>query len=104
MKREIYVVIAKAVDAAGSFNDLSGYPATFDSHTLNDDVEKANARAKASYYSACSAGETARSNGRPLTIVSLLCVSTGLLIESARIGEMPEIPDPEPVIENGGEE
>lgn len=102
MKREIYVVIAKVVDAAGSFSDLTGYPATFDSHTLNDDVDKANARAMASYYSACSAGETARSNGRPLTVVSLLSVSTGLLIESACIGKMPELPDPEPV--NGGEE
>lgn len=100
MKREIYVVTAKAVDAAGSFNDMPGYPAVFDSHTLNDDLDKANARAKASYYSACSAGETSRSNGRPLSVVSLLQISTGMVIESARIGEMPELPEPN----NGGEE
>ena len=102
MKREIYVVSASVVDASGAYNNVSGYPATFDSHTLNDDLDKANARAYASYYSACSAGETARSNGRPLTVVSLVRVSDGVQIEGKRIGAMPELPDP--VVNDGGEE
>ena len=31
MKREIYLVLAYVVDANGTFNNLSGYPKTFDS-------------------------------------------------------------------------
>ena len=105
MKREIYMVNAKAVDASGGYNDLSGYPATFDSRTNNNDLEKTNAKAYASYYSACSAGQTARANGRPLTIVTLTQVSTGMQIEGTAIGAMPELPDPEPEPEpEGGEE
>lgn len=106
MKREIYEVIAKAVDASGGYNNLSGYPATFDSHQNNDNVEKTEAKAYASFYSACSAGETARSNGRPLTVVALIQISTGIQIEGRRIGKMPELPDPEPnepEENNGGE-
>ena len=105
MKREIYEVNAKVVDASGAYNNVTGYPVSFDSHTLGDDCDKANARAYASYYSACSAGETARSNGRPLTIVTLTSINSGVQIEGKRIGQMPELPDPvveEPV--EGGEE
>lgn len=94
MKREIYLVNAKVVDASGAYNDVSGYPISFDSHHNNDNIEKAEAKAYASYYSACSSGETARSNGRPLTIVTLTQMSTGMQIEGKRIGAMPEWPDP----------
>ena len=47
MKREIYVVNAKVVDASGGYNDVSGYPASFDSHTNSDDLEKTEAKAYA---------------------------------------------------------
>lgn len=100
MLREIYVVNAKAVDASGAYNDLTGYPASFDSHQNQDNLEKTEAKALASFFAACNAGETARGNGRPLTVVSMMQISTGMVIESRRIGEMPELPDPE----NGGEE
>ena len=40
MKREIYEVYAKVVDANGAYNTLSGYPKVFDSHQNNDDLEK----------------------------------------------------------------
>lgn len=106
MKREIYIVNAKVVDASGGYNDVSGYPISFDSHHNNDSIENTEAKAYASYYSACSAGETARSNGRPLTVVTLTQMSTGMQIEGKRIGAMPELPDPEPEPkeDNGGEE
>ena len=94
MKREIYEVNAKVVDAAGGYSNLTGYPISFDSHQNNDDIDKTNAKAYASYYAACQAGETARATGRPLTIVSLMQVSTGLQIEGKRIGIMPDLPDP----------
>jgi hypothetical protein len=106
MKREIYEVTAKVVDASGAYNNLTGYPASFDSHTLNDSTDKAEDRAYASYYSACSAGRTAKSNGRPLTIVSLVRISDGKQIEKTSICKMPELPDPEPEPEeeeNGGD-
>ena len=101
MKREIYLVNAKAVDAAGAYNDLSGYPASFDSHHNNDDIEKTEAKAYASFYSACSAGSTAKANGRPLTVVTLLRISDGVQIEGRAIGKMPELPDP---VQNDSEE
>lgn len=94
MKREIYLVNAKVVDASGAYNDANGYPISFDSHQNSDNIEKTEAKAYASYYSACSAGETARSNGRPLTVVTLTQMSTGMQIEGKRIGKMPELPDP----------
>ena len=104
MKREIYEVVAKVVDASGGYNNLSGYPKYFDSHQNNDDLVKAEAKAYAAFYSACSEGETARSNGRPLTIVSLIKVNNGMQIEGRKIGEMPELPDPVVEENNGGEE
>ncbi len=105
MKREIYVVNAKVVDASGAYNDVSGYPASFDSHTNSDNLEKTEAKAYASYHAACTAAYTARANGRPLTVVSLFQMSVGMTIESKLIGIMPELPDPEPEPEpNGGEE
>ena len=96
MKREIFEVTAKAVDASGGYNNLSGYPISFDSHQNNDNVDKARNKAYASYSDACSAGYTAANSGRPLTVVTLTRISDGLQLEKASIGKMPELPDPEP--------
>lgn len=94
MKREIYVVNAKVVDASGGYSDVTGYPASFDSRHNNNNIEVTEAKAYASYYDACSKGSTAKANGRPLTVVTLMKLSTGTQIEGTRIGEMPELPDP----------
>ena len=96
MKREIYEVSAKVVDASGAYNNLTGYPKSFDSHQNNDDLDKARNKAYAEFDAAGSAGYTAAANGRPLTIVSLVRISDGLQIEKKCIGGMPELPDPEP--------
>ena len=45
MRREIYEVYAKVVDANGTYNNLSGYPKSFDSRSYNNDPEKALIRA-----------------------------------------------------------
>ena len=111
IKREIYEVNAKVVDAAKAYNNLSGYPKSFDSHQNGDDLEKTYFKAKAAYDEASAAGNTSAASGRPLTIVSLLRVSDGRQLFHDKIGEMPmyeeEIPDPEPEPEtpeeNGGE-
>ena len=96
MLREIYEVMAKAVDASGGYNNLNGYPKTFDSHQNEDNLEKAYNKAQAAYNDAASAGYTAANSGRPLTIVSLIRISDGLQLNKVRIGKMPELPDPEP--------
>ena len=106
MKREIYEVNAKVVDASGGYNNLTGYPQSFDSHQNGDDCDKAMNKAHAAYNSAASAGYTAASSGRPLTIVTLTRISDGRQLEKACIGKMPGLPDPEPEPEeeeNGGE-
>jgi len=98
IKREIYEVSAKVVDAAGGYSDLSGYPQSFDSKHNNDDLDKTRNKAYAAFDAAGQAGYTAAANGRPLTIVGLVRVSDGLQIEKKCIGKMPvtEVPDPEP--------
>ena len=102
MKRDIYEVTAKVVDASGGYNNLSGYPSSFDSHHYNDDLDKTRRRAMASYNDACKAGYNA--DGRPLTVVAVFYVNDCIQIERTIIGKMPELPDPEPEPNNGGEE
>lgn len=94
MKREIYEVNAKVVDAAGSYNNLTGYPQTFDSHQNEDNCTKAKNKAFAAFNDAASAGYLAANSGRPLTIVSIMSVGDGALIARVKIGAMPELPDP----------
>ena len=50
MKREIYEVYAKVIDANGAYNTLSGYPKVYDSHQNDDDCEKARSKAYAEYH------------------------------------------------------
>lgn len=103
-KREIYEVSAKAVDASGGYNNLDGYPKSFDSHQNGDDCEKAYNKAYEAYDAAGSAGYKAAQSGRPLTIVSVIRISDGKQLDKKCIGKMPDIvvPDPEPE-QNGGE-
>ena len=110
MKREIYEVVAKAIDASGGYNNLNGYPISFDSHQNGDSLEKARYKAYAAFDSAGSAGYTAAQSGRPLTIVSIMRISDGKQLDKKVIGTMPLLPDPEPEPEpeeepeeNGGE-
>ena len=46
MARQIFIVNAFIVDANGTFNNLSGYPKTFDSKNYGDDIDKAQRRAE----------------------------------------------------------
>lgn len=106
-KREIFLVDAKVVDATGAYNNLSGYPQPFDSKFNDNDVDKAMNKAYAAYENAASAGHTAATSGRPLTMVSLIRVSDGKQLEKKAIGKIPdveiEVPDEEPEVEPEGE-
>lgn len=104
MKREIYEVTAKVVDSNGTYNNLTGYPQSFDSRQNNNDLDKTRNKAYSAFDAAGSAGYTAAASGRPLTIVSLVRISDGFQIDKKCIGAMPELPDPEPEPEEGGEE
>ena len=98
MKREIYEVTAKIVDANGSFNTLSGYPKAFDSKNYNNDVDKTFNRAMAEYSEVL--GAMYKRDDRPLQLAMITRMSDGAQYEVRRIGEMPEIPDPAPVVED----
>lgn len=93
MKREIYEVYAKIVDANGAYNTLSGYPKTFDSHSYNDDIDKARMRAYGEYHDAL--GAMCKRDDRQVQIAMILRASDGMQIEMSRLGELAELPDPE---------
>ena len=94
MKREIYRVSAMIVDANGTFNDLSGYPKTFDSHHYNDDCDKAKQRATGEWYDVM--GAFAKRADRQLQLAYLTRINDGLQILSQYIGKVADLPDPEP--------
>ena len=93
MKREIYEVTAKIVDANGSFNTLTGYPKTFDSRSYNNDLEKTLQRAKGEWHAALDA--MCKIDTRQVQVATILRISDGVQIEMERIGQLAELPDPE---------
>lgn len=93
MKREIFEVTAKIVDANGTFNTLTGYPKVFDSKNYDNDADKARKRAMGEYYSVL--GEMSKRDDRQLQIAFVFDVNSGVAVMQ-RIGEMADLPDPEP--------
>lgn len=93
MKREIYVVEASIVDANGTYNNLGGYPKLFDSHTYNDDIEKARRRAEGDMSEAY--GAMCKRDDRQLQTV-LLRTADGAVLDRKFIGRIADLPDPEP--------
>ena len=49
MNREIFIVYASIVDSNGTYNNLSGYPKTFDSRNYNHDIDKTLLRASGDF-------------------------------------------------------
>ena len=94
MKREIYEVYAKVVDANGAYNTLSGYPKSFDSHSYDDDIEKAEKRAYGEYYDCL--GVMSKRDDRQQQIAMIIRASDGMQIEMKHIGNIADLPDPEP--------
>lgn len=91
MKRTIYEVYAKIVDANGTYNTLSGYPKAFDSRNYDNDIEKTLRRAKAEFHE--TIGAMYKRDDRQLQTV-LLITADGFVILSESIGQIADLPDP----------
>lgn len=96
MKRQIFEVYAKVVDANGAYNTLSGYPKTFDSHIYSDDIDKALLRARGEFHN--TIGAMCSRDDRQLQTV-ILMTADGFILERESIGAIADLPDPEPAPE-----
>ena len=94
MKREIYEVQAKIVDANGTYNSLPDFPKTYDSRSYGNDLEKTLQRARGGWHEALEA--MSKVDTRQVQFAYIVRVSDGLQIEKEMIGELAELPDPEP--------
>ena len=94
MKREIYEVYAKVVDSNGSYNILTGYPKIFDSRNYNNDVEKAKNRAYGEWHECI--GAMCKRDDRQLQFAMIIRARDGVQIELAKLGDIADLPDPEP--------
>ena len=88
MKREIYEVYAKIVDANGTYNTLSGYPKVFDSRNYDNDLEKTLMRARGEFYE--TIGAMYKRDDRQKQFAVLLR-SDGLVVDAQYIGEIADI-------------
>ena len=92
MKRQIFEVYAKVVDANGAYNTLSGYPKTFDSHNYDDDIDKALKRAKGEFHD--TIGAMCKRDDRQLQTV-ILMTADGFMVEDPWTdGAIADLPDP----------
>ena len=90
MKRQVYEVYAKVMDANGNYNTLSGYPKVFDSHSYNDDIDKALLRATGAFASCWS--DMCAIDSRQLQMVMLM-TADGFVIDKKVIGAIDDLPD-----------
>lgn len=94
MKREIFEVYAKIVDANGSYSTLSGYPQVFDSKNYGNDIDKAKNRAFGAWHDAL--GAMCKRDDRQLQVAMILRASDGMQIALQVLGEIADLPDPDP--------
>lgn len=97
MKREIYQVDAYIVDANGTFNRLDGHPKLFDSKNYGNDPAKTYTRANGAYCEAVAA--MSKIDTRQLQIATLTIINNGTQLAVTKMGEMADLPDPEPEAE-----
>ena len=90
MKRQIFEVYAKVVDANGAYNTLSNYPKVFDSRSYNDDVDKALLRARGEFHE--TIGAMCKRDDRQLQTVILMSAD-GFVIERECIGAIADVPE-----------
>lgn len=92
MRREIFEVHAKIVDANGTYNSLSEYPKVYDSKNYGNDIDKTLQRARGGWHEALEA--MSKIDTRQVQEAYIIRVSDGLQIEIEKIGKLAELPDP----------
>lgn len=92
MRREIYEVHAKIVDANGTYNALTGYPKVYDSRSYDNNIDKTLQRARGGWHEALEA--MAKIDTRQVQFAYITRASDGLQIELEKLGELAELPDP----------
>ena len=92
MKRQIFEVYAKVVDATGAYNTLSGYPKAFDSRSYEGDIDKTLKRATGEFCE--TFGAMCKNDSRQLQTVILMSAD-GFVIRKETIGKIADDPDEE---------
>ena len=92
MKRQIYEVYAKVIDANGAYNTLSGYPKVFDSRSYDNDIDKTLRRATGEF--AETYGAFCKRDDRQLQMV-LLMTADGFVVDKKCFGAITDLPDEE---------
>lgn len=97
MKRQIFEVYAKVVDANGAYNTLSGYPKVFDSKLYNNNIDTTLRRATGEFSETW--GVMCKRDDRQLQTV-LLISADGFVIDKKTWGMIADEPDPESTVES----
>jgi hypothetical protein len=85
--RQIFIVDAHIVDANGTFNNIQGYPKTFDSRNYQGDVDKAQRRAEGDMSETW--GAMCKIDTRQVQTVTLETVD-GFQLDKRTMGGFPE--------------
>ena len=98
MKRQIFEVQKKVIGAVGNnyyVPNASGYPKTFDSHSLTyaDNVDAALLAATSAFAAAWSE-ICANTSDRDMQVV-ILMTADGFILDKKVVGEIPDLPDEE---------
>lgn len=91
MKRQIFVVDARIVDANGALHTLDGYPKAFDSQNYQNDIDKARRRAEGDLSETW--GAMCKRDDRQMQMVKLT-TADGFELETRRTGQLADLPDP----------
>ena len=91
MARQIFIVDAHIVDANGTFNNIQGYPKTFDSRNYQGDVDKAQRRAEGDMSEAW--GAMCKIDTRQIQTVTLT-TADGFQLDRKTMGTFPAEPEP----------
>ena len=91
MARQIFIVDAHIVDANGTFNNVQGYPKTFDSRNYQGDVDKAQHRAEGDMSEAW--GAMCKIDTRQIQTVTLT-TADGFQLDRKTMGAFPAEPEP----------
>lgn len=94
MKREIFEVCAKVVDANGAYNTLTGYPMVFDSRSYDGDIDKAEKRAYGAWHECL--GAMSKIDTRQKQFAMIIRASDGTQIAIEHYGKIADDPDPAP--------